>query len=323
MNIGLDIGYSAVKAVSEGRKVIFPSVIGTPEYSQIDLREVDRSISFVYPSAALVGEEAITHSRFIQRREDRSWIDSDEYYTLFLAALTELEPGTWTSVRLVTGLPVAFYSDRNKLRDRLMGEHKAQRKGKAVQTFIVSECKVIPQPFGTLLASALDDWGKVTEADLAKGTVGVIDIGGKSTNIFTVDRLADISRKTASINVGGWDVIRVIKAQILERFPELDLRDHQVVDAVANRKLKYYGETVTLTTVLDEVIAPMADQVIAQVTQLWDRGANLDFILATGGGALLLGDRLKAQFRHIKIVPDPVFANALGFWKFSQGGNAA
>jgi len=318
MNIGLDIGYNAVKAVTDGRKIIFPSVIGTPEYSLIDLRENDKAISMVFPSSALVGEEAIIHSRFIQRREDRSWIESDEYYTLFLAALTEIEAGTWASLRLVTGLPVAFYSDRNKLRDRLMGEHKAQRKGKPVQTFVVSECKVIPQPFGTLLASTLDDFGKVSEADLAKGTVGIIDIGGKSTNIFAVDRMAEISRKTASVNIGGWDIIRVIKTQILERFPELDLRDHQIVDAVTARKLKYFGETVNLNTAIEEVVAPMADQVIAQVTQLWDRGASLDVILVTGGGALMLGDRLKQIFRHSKVVADPIFANALGFWKYAQ-----
>ena len=318
MNIGLDIGYSVVKAIADGRKISFPSVIGTPEYSLIDLRENDRSISIVYPSNTLVGDEAIMHSRFIQRREDRAWIESDEYYMLFLAALTELEAGTWTSVRIVTGLPVAFYSDRNKLRDRLMGEHKVQRKGKPVQTFVVSECRVIPQPFGTLLAAALDDFGKIEDTDFAKSMVGIIDIGGKSTNIFTVDRLAEISRKTASVNVGGWDVMRVIKTQILERFPELDLRDHQVVDAVMHRKLKYFGETVSLNTAIEEIVAPMADQVIAQVTQLWDRGANLDIILMTGGGALLLGDRLKQVFRNAKVVPDPVFANSLGFWKFSQ-----
>jgi plasmid segregation protein ParM len=318
MNVGLDIGYSAVKATTDGRKISFPSVTGTPEDSPMDLRENDRAISFVHPSNTLVGEEAIMHSRFIQRREDRSWIESDEYYMLFLAALTELETGSWTSVRIVTGLPVAFYSDRDKLRDRLMGEHKAQRKGKPAQTFVVSECRVIPQPFGTLLAAALDDFAIVGGTDFAKSMVGIIDIGGKSTNIFTVDRLAEVSRKTASVNLGGWDIIRVIKTQILERFPELDLRDHQVVDAVTHRKLKYFGETISLGTAIDEVVAPMADQVIAQVTQLWDRGAHLDAILMTGGGALLLGDRLKQVFRNAKVVPDPVFANSLGFWKLSQ-----
>jgi len=318
MNVGLDIGYSAVKAATDGRKIIFPSVTGNPEGSPMDLRENDRAISFVQPSNTLVGDEAIVHSRFIQRREDRSWIESDEYYMLFLAALTELEAGLWTSVRIVTGLPVAFYSDRNKLRDRLMGEHKAQRKGKAVQTFVVSECRVIPQPFGTLLAAALDDFAIIGGTDFAKSMVGIIDIGGKSTNIFTVDRMTEISRQTASVNLGGWDIIRVLKTQILERFPELDLRDHQVMDAVTHRKLKYFGETISLSTAIDEIVAPMADQVIAQVTQLWDRGANLDTILMTGGGALLLGDRLKQVFRNARVVPDPVFANSLGFWKLSQ-----
>ena len=37
MNIGLDVGYSAVKAVSGNRKVSFPSVVGTPERARFSL----------------------------------------------------------------------------------------------------------------------------------------------------------------------------------------------------------------------------------------------------------------------------------------------
>jgi plasmid segregation protein ParM len=322
MNIGLDIGYSAVKAISEGRKVSFPSVVGTPERARIDLREIERSICLTHPSNVLVGEEAIVHSRFLQRREDRAWIESGEYYLLFLAALTELDAGTLSNIRIVTGLPVNFYSDSAKLQDRIVGEHKVRREGKAFQTFVVSECRVIPQPFGTLLGVSLDDWGKIADTDLANGMIGVIDIGGKSTNILAVEQLAEISRKTASVNVGGWDVIRVVKAQILERYPELDLRDHQVVEAVSKRELKYFGRFEKVGGMVEEALTPLTEQIIAQATQLWNGGANMDTVLITGGGALLLGERLQSYFRHAKVVADPIFANAVGYWKFGQRSGA-
>jgi hypothetical protein len=75
---------------------------------------------------------------------------------------------------------------------------------------------------------------------------------------------------------------------------------------------------VDLGLVVDAALEPMADQVIAQATQLWNSGAGLDAILVSGGGALLLGPYIKRHFRHARVVGDAVFANALGYWRFAQ-----
>ncbi len=68
-----------------------------------------------------------------------------------------------------------------------------------------------------------------------------------------------------------------------------------------------------------QIMRPLtADAVIAEATQLWNGGAGLDAILVTGGGAHLLGSRITAHFRHAQVVEEPVFANALGYWRFAQ-----
>ena len=69
---------------------------------------------------------------------------------------------------------------------------------------------------------------------------------------------------------------------------------------------------------MDAALEPMAEQVIAQATQLWNGGAGLDAVLVSGGGALLLGPAIEAHFRHARVVEEPVFANALGYWRFAQ-----
>src|SRR5690606_6576381 len=143
------------------------------------------NIVILAPRHVLVGEGAMTQSRFVNRREDRAWIESDEYYHLFLAALTELTSATVADLVLVTGLPVAFYNDKATLQRRLLGVHKVTREGRHAQTFKVAECRVIPQPFGALLAAALDDRGRVADQELATGAVGVIDVGGKTTNLLS------------------------------------------------------------------------------------------------------------------------------------------
>lgn len=318
MNIGLDLGYSETKAKSQKRRVRFPSVVGTPDVARFSFSEDGAGIILTSPVNVQIGEGAVRQSRFVNRREDRSWIESDEYYHLALAALTELSEGTYVELCLVTGLPVSFYGDKAVLRNLLMGEHRVAREGRRAQVFNVTDCRVIPQPFGCLLAEALDDKGNVVDHDLATGNIGVVDVGGKTTNLLSVSRLSEIGRETASVNVGAWDVVRAIRNWLSDHCPNLDLRDHQLVDAIITRQVKYFGEPVDLGAVVDIAIEPMAEQVISQATQLWNGGAGLDAILVSGGGALLLGPAITTHFRHARVVEEPVFANALGYYRFAQ-----
>lgn len=318
MNIGLDVGYAATKAVSGERRVNLPSIVGTPDKARFSVNGTDNMILTMPDGKAFqVGQAAILQSRFVDRQEDRGWIESAAYHALMLAALTELTPATVDAV-VVSGLPVAFYSDRDALRNRLLGEHRVAREGRRAQLFRITEARVIPQPFGTLLAVALDNNGRIADQALAAGSVGVIDCGGKTTNLLSVHRLAEISHETASVNLGAWDVARAVGNWLADNCPNLDLRDHQLMDAIIARKVTYYGESVDLGEIVAETLQPMADQVLAQAGQLWNGAAGLAAILVTGGGALMLGPSIEAHFRHARVVDDPVFANALGYWKFAQ-----
>jgi plasmid segregation protein ParM len=319
MNVGLDVGYSAVKVISGNRQVTFPSAVGTPDKARFSLDGNENTIVLTHPDHVQVGEGAVKQSRFLHRREDRNWTESDEWRSLFLAALTELTTANRVDLRLVTGLPVAFYADRQAVRDRLLGDHRVQRESRHAQALQVSDCRVIPQPFGALLSATLDGKGRIVDRELATGSVGVIDVGGKTTNLLSVNRLSEIGRETASVNVGAWEAVRSLREYLNVHHPGLDeLRDHQVIDAVIARQVKYYGEPVDLAGAIDDVLEPLADQVLAEASQLWNGGATLDAILVGGGGAHLLGPYVCRHFRHARVVEDPVFANAVGFYRFAQ-----
>lgn len=320
MNIGLDVGYSATKGICGERKATFPSVVGTPDKARFSLNGANaQHIILTEPAHVAVGAGAVLQSRHLKRREDRGWTGSDEWYHLVLAALTELTAATTVDLQVVTGLPVAFYlTDKDKVQSRLLGEHRATREGRRAQSLKIVACRVIPQPFGALLAATLDDRGHVADQALATGAVGVIDVGGKTTNLLSVNRLSEIGRETASVNAGAWDVARAVRGYLDNQCPELDLRDHQVMQAIIRRQVNYFGEPVDLGPTIDAALTPMAEQVIAQATQLWNGAAALDVILVTGGGALLLGPFISRHFRHARVVDEPVFANALGFWRFAQ-----
>ena len=323
MKVGFDGGYSDVKAVAgeTGKiRVTFPSVVGTPDRARFSLdgEGANDIVLNLSDGTFLVGQGAVEQSRFAPRWEDRAWIESSEYYRLFLATLTELTSATVCNLTVVTGLPVAYYADKDKLRDLLLGEHRASREGRRSQVFRVTDCRVIPQPFGSLLSLALDNRGRVSDTELATGTVGVIDVGGKTTNLLSVNRLAEIARETASVNVGSWDAMRAVRDYLSNHCPDLVLRDHQVIEAMIARSVPYYDSNVDLSDVVDQALEPMAAQIVAQATQLWNAGASLSAILVSGGGALLLGSAIKKRFKHARVVEDPVFANASGYWKFAQ-----
>lgn len=314
MNIGLDIGYSDVKIMSSlDNRAAFPSIVGTPDQARFSLNGTSDSV-LIYPAHVQVGQGAARQSRLVKRREDRAWIESKEWYYLFLHALTEL---TTVSVNatLVTGLPVAFYNDKEKMQAILAQEHAAQRLDRNRQTFKVGECRVVPQPFGALLADCLSNTGAVIREP---GQEGIIDVGGKTTNLLSVKEFEEIGRETSSVSVGAWDVARAVKVYLADECPNLDLRDHELMTAVRDRSIAYYGQPVDLRAVVEDALAPMAEQVIAEATQLWNGAAGLERIHVTGGGAILLGDRIKAHFPHARVVSDPVWANALGFWRFAQ-----
>jgi len=318
MNLGLDLGYFAVKGLAHDRRFTFPSVVGSPERSRFALTAQDSILlTLANGKTCQVGEAAVLQSRFLDRHEDRDWLRSEAYYALLLAAFTELTAATVVDLTVVSGLPVAFYSDKDVLRDRLLGEHRVTREGRRSQVFRVSDARVIPQPFGTLLAAALDNNGRIGDQALATGSVGVIDCGGKTTNLLSVNRLAEIGHETASVNLGAWDVARAVQDWLTAHCPNLELRDHQLMAAVVARRTTYYGQEVDLAPVVEAALEPMADQVLAQAGQLWNGAAGLAAILVTGGGALLLGPRIEAHFRHARVVEEPVFANALGYWKFA------
>ncbi|HUM37871.1 MAG TPA: ParM/StbA family protein, partial [Anaerolineae bacterium] len=297
------------------------SAVGTPDRAHFSLNgEGAGAIVLTAPENVLIGAEAVAQSRFLARREDRRWIESAEYYALFLAALTELTSATVADVSLVTGLPVAFYDDRERLAGRLAGEHKVQREGRRSQLLRVTQVRVIPQPFGSLLALVLDERGGIADVRLAKSAVGVIDVGGKTCNLLSVNRLAEIGKETASVNVGGWDLVRAVREWLSRKYPGLDdLRDHVLAEAIQARELHFYGEPVAdFPALVDALAGDLAGQVIAEASHLWNGGATLDAVLVTGGGALLLGDAIRKHWRHARLVPDPVNANAVGYWKFAR-----
>lgn len=321
MNAGIDIGYNETKVKNSERLASFKSISGSPEQSRFSLNGHGHSDLLLHDAHGtwLVGDMAVAQSRWLNRREDGAWYTSDEYYRLMLAAFAQLTTGTSVKLTVISGLPVAYYeAGKAALRDRFLGQHRVALAGRTPQKIEVSHCRIIPQPFGTVIGLALSDSGKIVDRELAEGPLGVIDIGGKTSNLLSVQGFSEVSRETTSVNTGAWDVVRAVQAHLSAHYPDLELRDYEVMDLIRDRTVFYFGERIDLAPIIAAAVEGLAASVIATASQLWGSGARLRAILVTGGGAHLLGNPIRRHFPQARLVEKPQFANVVGYWKFAN-----
>lgn len=329
--IGLDIGYNETKAANEGIGVSFPSVVGSADEATFVTENGDAPPLIIEHNDEyfFYGKHAVALSRISERREDRDWITSQEYLILAKAALAETVisyPGQ--HVTITTGLPVAYFKeDKATVASQLQQlERVTWREGDKSASYPIHVDKVfvVPQPFGTLFAEAFMPTGEVSEkgAKMLSEPYGVIDIGGHTTNILVANRGSDVARQSTSVTIGGWELVRALRTNLTATsMPRLNIRDHQLSEAIVSGGLLYFGEQVSIRKEVDVISQRICRAVVAQASQLWGSGSDLAGILISGGGAYLMGEQLKEHFaehKNVRIVDNPQFANASGFYKYGQ-----
>ena len=183
----IDLGYSDTKIWGNKGGISFPSLVGTPDTARFSLnKNNDIRLSVDELPSRLIGDGALRQSRFTSRKEDQGWIKTSEYRYLMATAFTEITTASNVNLSVITGLPVKFYEkDRQSLQDIFLGTYRVERVGRKAQNITVTKCHVIPQPFGAIFSQALTFNGKSLEKDLMTGRVGIVDIGGKTTNLLS------------------------------------------------------------------------------------------------------------------------------------------
>lgn len=313
--MGLDLGYFQTKYCSDDKQGVFSSTIGSVYHQLFSLQNGD-GIIFRLPDPFVVGDLAVTYADKEVHRTDRKWVGSTEYYRLFLAALSEVTALS-EEVAVVTGLPISFFADRAQVKDTLLQAHTFQREGRESQTIIVPDVKVVPQPFGTLMDLCLNDHGQIINETLAMSHVGIIDIGGKTTNLLHSYKFRDIPHETMSINVGGWDIVDALKEE-LSAYQDLTLKDYEYEMLIRSRKLSYYGEKLDIGKAVDVACQSVLDTIQAAITTAWRSIATLETVIITGGGSYLIGEVLLHQFKQGILSKNPVYDKAAGFRKYAN-----
>lgn len=322
MIAAVDVGYSHTKAATDGRRAMFPSVLGEVQQAHLDLDLAERNgyIQIETDAGAwFVGDAALEQSGLKTRRQDRGWIETPEYKALLLTAITELSQATGITVELITGLPVAYFADRGVLQERLAGVHSVKRAGRRRgQRIEIADIVILPQGLAAVLSEALDSNGKIRPGPVSEGMVGLVDIGGHTVSVATFSELKEIARQTASIDAGLWGPLTEIGKRVNAAYPGQELRGHEVVEAIRRGSIRHYGEDRDISGIAQDVLKPFARQILAEASQVWGNAARLDALLVAGGGAEIVGAALVAEYPHAKVVENPQWANVEGYLRFAR-----
>ena len=314
---GLDIGYGYTKAVVTGKRVIFPSLAGSPDRAAFALSESDSTIVTLGNQTFMVGMEAVERSQFSYRFENRQWYTTPAYMAFAVAAWARL--GLSGDVKLVTGLPLSYYEDKKALQARFEGVHRVQSDNYDVEVCIEG-VRVVPQPFGAIFLKAFLPTGEFADPNFLSKKIGVIDVGSNHTNILTALNASDIPGQSTAIDMAVWDLVRAIKNHLRTLAPEAELRDHIVAEALKEGTFSYFGKNFDLKPIIEKPRQRLVEQICSTTTQMWGAGADLYAIVISGGGASLVGDDVAAFFsRHQRvIVIKDQYTNANGFYRFAK-----
>ena len=310
--IAIDIGYSAVKAISEnGTRVCFPSVVApaTEDLLNGAVKNIlKHSVKTSTGQEYWVGEAAMQSSNAIATLSREKPAEIHDMLIVTAAYLLDVSEGD----TLAVGLPISYYrGQRQELHRRLlMLNNFVSVDNNPAKRISFGSVKVFPQALGALFLQDLQD-----------GFIGVIDIGYLTTDYLLFDirqgQPIPILEACGSIEIGVSQVHQrlatIFHAKTGVNLP-IYMQTKTVDKSLRGDSLLVAGKEIDLSRDIKQICRETTLQIEEAVKSRWrDKIDFVSQIIGIGGGMELL----KPYFMLPQLVfmPDPVFANAEGFLK--------
>lgn len=222
------------------------------------------------------------------------------------------------NVRIATGLPLSTFYKGEGPNSELIA-----RKDASIRTPVKSaddsvmpnivEHSVFPEGLAAWVDYAIGEEGEI-RVDLSE-TVGVIDIGGRTTDVAVVlpGKRIDHAR-CGSADIGVLNVVEAVRVSLLKS-KNVEVPTSTIEQALRARSLKMWGKVVDIGEDIDAAVAQVMDSVMREVNRRLGSAVDVDRILLVGGGAHLFREVAKS-YPNVVVPPAPEFANARGFAKY-------
>jgi plasmid segregation protein ParM len=228
------------------------------------------------------------------------------------------------SVRLVCGLPVQqFY--RNGLKNDEALARKSENlkvavtsvQGDSSQEVTVLDVNVCSQAVVTWVDWLFDmetlDVHSSLDEDAA---VGVVDIGGRTTDIAVVRNFEVDHARSGSDNLGVLDVREHVARALCRRF-DLQVGDipaKALEGALRTGVIALWGQSQDCRAEVHEAVQSISDQLAMTIERRIGRAVDLDALLFVGGGMHIFST-LAQRYPNSVIMERPEFSNVRGMYK--------
>lgn len=227
-------------------------------------------------------------------------------------------------VSLVAGLPVAdYYLTGAGINSDLIGRKIANLKTEVTPLMAgqrpvrVTEVRVLAQAVAAWVDYAVKDNLDLRDDVDVTAPVGVIDIGGRTTDCAVVIQGNKIEhRRSGTENIGVIDLRSHLANLVARTWAGADNLPPASLDrAIRTGSLRLFGRDRDVAEMVNEARHIVSDGIRRAVERHLVSVADLEAVLIVGGGALVFPD-MEGFFPNGKIVDDPEFANARGMIKY-------
>lgn len=327
---GIDIGFGFTKASNGREPLLFKSVLGEAADIQfrLPIKKSDAGPCMhvqMDDQAYFVGDFAEQHSDTRQFTLDQERLLTEFCKVLTLTAMGNLFNG-YAIVNIVTGLPVGFYREYNqRLATMLKGNHEItfqKSDGTSdLKRININKLRIIPQPLGSVFNLLMNEYGKITDRELAKQKIGVIDIGFRTTDFCMFQGLQYVQRGSSTSDIGIAESFGVIAKKLREE-SNVNIELYRLYNAIESGIIKIRGHEYNISKLRDSVFKHSASLIAADVARLWADDWDIDLIIISGGGAAVLAKFLQplitGNVMPVESKMDPRLNNVQGYLKYAR-----
>lgn len=246
---------------------------------------------------------------------------TQKYYKLLsqfgLASLIKEEEGSF-DILLVTGCPSREKgTKREEELIRIFKDKHVVLMNDAQKIINVKECKVFPQPLGSILDLYIDEAGNVIRDEIGTSYIGIVDIGSGTTDCDGIDALKAIPDDRHTIRVGVHEIYQRLADYINSVNPDA-YATPQTVEAQFDSDVYKASKrlVIPIKEVKERIVRETAEYLINELQVRWRNRSKFDMIILTGGGAKIMEPWFKDFIKDIHVTEDYQISNARGFFKF-------
>lgn len=331
--LGLDDGHRNSKLVMDSNNLcIIDSQAQAGEQSQISFGRGQKSVY----------QYKVGHQPFIVGKiQEAMSTNFNEYPTselnraIVTHALRQLKLDMGQKVAIVTGLPLKrFYRGKainqtlieakrqsllkNDVVEVVYGPHGSEISREHIPTIVKHE--VLPEGVAAWMDYVIDydsQGNTVKNADKYNQKVGIVDIGGRTTNLLVMESSNIDFARSDTKDLGGLNIEKAVAEEIYANFgfvPSL----LQLNRVMMEHKLEVWGKEEDVSDIVTRFEEIEAQNIVGAIRSVFKNAADLKKVLFVGGTTLPLRKYLTGLFPQEEFHANPQYANGFGMQKFAK-----